>query len=248
MFYTFFLKKFSSTLRESFVCVCFVLFLPFPPTEYQNWDRQAFSFVFLNNRFISHWPLCWCYNPVFCRRSPLGSPHAEQSLGFVCCLAHPVQGWNGPQEDREDQDTEQLALAEELLVWGPQSSSPDQRQKVEASTWLSVPTGLGTSPQTSQTPAELTLLREIAEMFSVFSFFTILSHVSDWWKLDVWNLNCKRIWDIWALVFQPLVCNKAGEWELRMEFWDSLQCPQVQKGASSLPSGLRYLKCGQEPK
>lgn len=52
MFYTFFLKKFSSTLRESFVCVCFVLFLPFPPTEYQNWDRQAFSFVFLNNRFI----------------------------------------------------------------------------------------------------------------------------------------------------------------------------------------------------
>ena len=244
MFYTFFLKKFFSTLRESLFLFCFC---PFLLLNTKIEIGKLFLLFFWTTGLFLIYPYADVIT-VFCRSSPLESPHAEQSLDFDCCLAHPVHGWNGPQQDREDQDTEELALAEELLVWGPQPCSPDQRQKVEASPWLSVPTGLGTSLQTSQTPA-VNLAERNCRNVLMTSFFTILSHVSDWWKLGhVWNLNCRRIWDIWALVFQPLVCNKAGDWELRMQFWDSLQCPQVQKGASSLPSGLRYLKCGQEPK
>ena len=188
MFYTIFLKKLFSTLWESLFLFCFC---PFLLLNTKIEIGKLFLLFFWTTGLFLIYPYADVIT-VFCRSSPLESPHAEQSLDFVCCLAHPVQGWNGPQQDREDQDTEELALAEELLVWGPQPCSPDQRQKVEASPWLSVPTGLGTSLQTSQTPAELTLLKEIAEMFSwlLFSQYWAMYQIGGSWVMcGIWTVG-----------------------------------------------------------
>lgn len=159
-----------------------------------------------------------------------------------------MQVWNGPQ-DIEDQDTEEIAFPEELLVLGPQLFSPDQCQKMEASHLALSAHRMRTGLQTNQTPSELTLLKETAEIFSwlLFSWYWAVYHIGGSWAIrGTWTVRESGTFEL--LVFQPLACNKTCDWEFGMEFWDRLQCPQVQKGTSSLPSGLRYLQCGQEPK